>query len=123
MSRLTEKIQADWQDTANFVLGLWLIVSPWILAYAGEAVPMTVAIVAGAVIAMAAAAAVYAFGPWQEWINVAAAGWLAISPFALGYSSSQVAVWNQIVVAVLVALLAFWSMAIEHDAGDMAVRR
>jgi hypothetical protein len=122
MSNLSRKIEADWQDTANFVLGLWLIVSPWMLGYAGEASPTGHAIITGAIIAAVAAAALFAFRPWEEWINVAAAAWLAVSPWVLGYSTNQVAVWNQIVIAVPVLLLALWSMAIEHDPGDMAVR-
>jgi hypothetical protein len=123
MSRLTRKIEADWQDTANFVLGLWLIVSPWFLGYASQPTPLGIAIVTGVVIAALAAAALYAYGQWEEWINVAASIWLAASPWVLGYNSSQIAVGNQIVVAILVALLAFWSMAIDHESGGMAVKR
>jgi SPW repeat len=80
MSRFADKIAAQWQDAVNLVLGLWLIVSPWILAYAAEQIPSRNAIVAGVIIAVAAAAALFAFRVWEERVNVALATWLIASP-------------------------------------------
>ena len=46
-----------WQDPVNLVLGLWMIVSPWVLAYQAEPRPMWNSVIVGILIA---AAAVYA---------------------------------------------------------------
>ena len=117
MSKLTDKLTTEWQDVVSFALGIWLIVSPWVLAYATNQYPMTNAVVVGALIALAAAGALYAFQVWEEWLNVALAAWLIASPWLLGFSTLQVAVVNQVAVGALVGLLALWSANIEHGTG------
>ncbi len=117
MSKLTEKLTTEWQDTVNFVLGGWLIVSPWILGYAAQQVPTNNAVVVGVIIAVAAAAALYAFQVWEEWVNAALAAWLIVSPWVLGFGTDQAAAWNQYAVGVLVGVLALWSANIEHGSG------
>lgn len=59
-------IRRQWRDSANFVLGLWLIVSPWILQYAGVPYAVWNAYVLGAIIAVAALSALIAFHEWEE---------------------------------------------------------
>jgi hypothetical protein len=108
ISKVSERILAQWQDAANGLLGLWLIVSPWVLAYA-DAMPAWNAAVTGAVIAIAAATALMAFHKWEEWITAAMAGWLIVSPWLLGFSGMEAATWNQVGVGALVAVLALWS--------------
>ena len=44
-----------WQDPVNGALGAWLLLSPWILGYSGEAAAMPNAVIVG--IALIAAAA------------------------------------------------------------------
>ncbi len=114
MSAITDKITVEWRDAANLVLGVWLAASPWILGYAAQQTPTTNAALVGIVIALAAAAAVYAFQAWEEWVNVALAAWLVVSPWLLAYSTHQTATWNQVAVGVLVGLLALWSANVEH---------
>ena len=120
MSKLTDKLSNEWQDSINFVLGVWLIASPWVLAYAAERVPTTNAVVVGAIIALAAAAALYAFQAWEEWVNVALAAWLIFSPWVLGFSTLQIAMWNHVAVGVAVLVLALWSTTISHGSGGIA---
>lgn len=122
MAKYTEKLTAEWQDVANLILGAWLGVSPWMLAFAPQQVPAWNAIIVGLVIALAAAGALYAFHVWEEWLNGALAVWLVISPWILGFSTQQVPTWNQIIVGVLVGVLALWSANIEHGSGRPAAR-
>ncbi len=122
MSKITDKLSTEWQDTANLVLGAWLVASPWIFAFASQDVPTTNAILVGAIIALAAAGALYAFHAWEEWINVALAAWLIVSPWILGFSTLQIAMLNQVVVGALVGVLAFWSANIEHGSGGHMAR-
>jgi hypothetical protein len=109
IAKITEKFPTQWQDAANFLLGLWLVVSPWVLAYADESTPAWNAAVLGAVIAIAAATALMEFQKWEEWITAVLASWLIVSPWTLGFSELQAATWNQVGVGVLVAILALWS--------------
>ena len=41
-----------------------------------------------------------------DWINAVLGLWLAVSPFILGYSATMVALWNGIIVGVVVIVLA-----------------
>lgn len=120
MSKVTDKLSREWQDAANLVLGVWLIVSPWLLAYAVEQAPTANAVAVGAIITLAAAAALYAFQQWEEWINVALAAWLLVSPWVLGFGTQQIPTWNQIVVGILVGVMAVWSTTIEHGSKGLA---
>ena len=43
-----------WQDPVNLVLGLWMLVSPWVLAYQAETNPTWNAVALGILIAASA---------------------------------------------------------------------
>jgi hypothetical protein len=121
MTDLQKKLADQWQDAANLVLGLWLLVSPWVLGYMAESWPAWNAHVVGVIIAVAAVAALIAFQKWEEWVNAALAAWLIVSPYLLGFASLQAALWNQLVVGVLVGLLAIWA-AVTLPGGGFAAR-
>ena len=122
MAKFTEKLTTEWQDVANLVLGIWLAASPWVLAFTSQQVATRHAVVVGLVVAVAAAGALYAFRVWEEWLNVALAAWLVISPWILEFSTQQVPTWNQITVGVLVGALALWSVNIEHGTSGRTAR-
>jgi hypothetical protein len=44
---------AEWEEWLNLIVGLWVLVSPWILGMAGTA--MTVHVIIGAIVAIIAA--------------------------------------------------------------------
>jgi SPW repeat len=115
MATWNEKLTLKWQDAINLVLGLWLAISPWILSYAHESTPAWNAHVVGVIIAVAALAALAAFQKWEEWVNVALGAWLIASPFILGFSAISAALWNQLVVGLLVLVLAAWAAMAETD--------
>ena len=111
-----QTLSTRWRDACNLLLGVWLAVSPWALAYAGQTTPAWNAHAIGVVIAVAALAALVAFQQWEEWVNAALAAWLIVSPYLLGFSDNAAAFWNQFVAGLLVGGLAIWSaMAASHD--------
>jgi hypothetical protein len=120
MSDLQSKITTAWQDAVNLVLGIWLAVSPFALAYADQATPAWNAHVVGIVIVVLAAAAIWAFQAWEEWINAVLGLWLIVSPWVLGFSGLEAPLWNQIVVGLAVGGLALWSAISERPAGGLA---
>lgn len=95
------------------VAGLWEIVSPYLLGYSTTTLAVWNAYIAGAVLVI--------LGAWAalseqtrldrnlEWINVVVGVWLVLSPFALNYSTVVAALWNSIIVGVVVILLATWA--------------
>jgi len=120
MPTLTDRLATHWRDAANLILGLWLAISPWALSYAMEAIPTWNALIVGVIIAVAAAAALFAFHKWEEWVNVALAVWLIVSPFVLEFASHTTVLWNCIIVGVLVGILALWTELTTPEAGITA---
>lgn len=108
-------LSRQWQDAINTVLGLWLVVSPWALGYAMETTPTWNAWVLGVVIAVTGIAALVAFHRWEEWLNVVFGAWLIVSPWLLGFAGLTDALWNQIVVGLVVAALAVWRATMPSD--------
>jgi len=105
----TDKLTAQWKDAVNFVLGVWLILSPWVFGFVSDQTPTWNAWAIGVIIAIAALAALVSFNKWEEWVNVVLGIWLIVSPFILGFSGLMDALWNQVVVGILVGILAIWS--------------
>ncbi len=103
------KLSRHWQDVVNLVLGLWLIVSPWLFGYAAETAAAWNGWVPGIIVAVAAAAALAAFHEWEEWVNGLLGIWLIISPWITGYSAVTAAVWNHVIVGIITTVLAFWA--------------
>src|SRR5438552_17306235 len=109
MATFNDKLSTQWKDAGNLMLGLWLIVSPWALSYAGATRPAWNAHIVGIVIVVAAIAALTAFQQWEEWVNTALGAWLIVSPYLLGFSALSYALWNQIIVGLAVAILGIWA--------------
>ena len=99
-----------WQDWINLVLGLWILISPWALQFATTGHAWN-AYVVGAGVAILAAAALIAFQPWEEWVNLALGAWLLISPWLLGFSTATIAMWNAVILGALVVVFAGWALA------------
>jgi len=93
--------------------GLWEVLAPFILGY--SAIPIAIGnaiIVGGVLIALAAWAALSEQSRLDQnldWIIVVVGMWLASAPSALFYSTAVVAMWNDIIVGIVVILLALWA--------------
>jgi hypothetical protein len=109
MATFAETLSKRWQDVVSLVLGVWLVVSPWALGYAGETMAAWNAYIFGVIIAVAAIAALVAFHEWEEWVNAVIGLWLIVSPWVLGFSGLAAAMWNFVAVGVIVAVLAAWA--------------
>ncbi|TPI43678.1 hypothetical protein FJ414_02335 [Mesorhizobium sp. B3-1-6] len=57
----TLSVFAEWEEWVNVVLGLWLIVSPWLLGFAADTHIMATHVVLGVLVAAASAWAVWDF--------------------------------------------------------------
>lgn len=106
-----------WQDPINLVLGLWMVASPWILGYSTESSPTGNAVILGVMVAGLAALALFKVMAWEEWVSVALGVWLAVSPWALGFSGLVAAMWNAVIVGSVVAVLALWALGTDKDIG------
>jgi len=57
----TLSVFAEWEEWVNVVLGLWLIVSPWLLGFAADTNVMATHVVLGVLVVAASAWAVWDF--------------------------------------------------------------
>jgi hypothetical protein len=91
------------------VLGLALMLAPFIFNYSDSLPALWASLVLGAVIAVTAGykALVHDNARWENWV-VGITGILAvIAPFLLGFNVLTTALWTSIVVGVVVAILAY----------------
>ena len=66
----------QWEDWASWLLGIWLVLSPWAFFYDQETRALENAVGIGALILVAEVVELSIFRDWEEWINIAAGAWL-----------------------------------------------
>lgn len=114
MSSFGKKLTDNWQDVVCLILGLWLVVSPWALGFTAIQFAVWNAVVLGVVIVLMTLAELVEFHDWEEWTDMVIGGWLAISPWALGFTAeaggSRIATGNFLIVGLLVLAMAAWSL-------------
>ena len=106
-----------WQDPVSLFAGVWLAVSPWVLGYSAHMRATENAVIAGSLIALVALSALYRGSAWQEWTNFVLGVWVLISPWALVFPVMKPVTLNAVVYGVIVAALAYWVLATDHDIG------
>ncbi|MBY0561402.1 SPW repeat protein [Hyphomicrobium sp.] len=114
-----QNITNDWQDSVNVLLGIALFISPWALNYAADTNAALNAHIVGAVIALLALAALFAFRVWEEWISAVLGAWLIIAPWVLGFSGNATATRTSVVIGIAAIVLSLWS-ANEHASGHLS---
>lgn len=90
----------------NIVLGIWVIISPFIVQFTRFPAAMWNNVIVGIVIAVLAI--IRTSVPRQtgwSWVNVILGIWMIISPFALGAMTTAV-LWNNIILGIVIALIA-----------------
>lgn len=93
----------------NFILGVWLIISPWIFSYTSGAAKWNQFAFGIAIAVLAIIRYAIPRTSWASWLNGLAGIWMIIAPFILSYDQT-VAYWNEIIVGIVVAVLAFSNM-------------
>jgi hypothetical protein len=106
----------------NVIAGIWLIISPFVLAYSsGDAYWNP--IVFGAIVAVVSLARLGGAyrARWLARLNMAIGAWLFISGFWL--ASTARASWNEWILGVIVFVLGGWSAAAGEDARTAELQR
>jgi hypothetical protein len=99
-----------WQDHIAFIVGAWLIASPWALgSFSPDSVPIGIPawnfLVCGIAIAVLGVAALASYRFWEEWVNLLIGIWLIASPWMLRYTENPLFVWNALICGVLLIVL------------------
>lgn len=117
MKDVLTKLQRRFHDVANLALAVLLILSPWVLSFAGAGTAAWNAWIAGllvALVALVAGAAVPSSEGWPEWVNAVLGIWILIAPWVLGFASMRDAVATHVVLGVLIAVFATWGAWAAH---------
>jgi hypothetical protein len=109
--------QSRWASGLNVLVGLWLLISPFVLGFSAPTnVPFRPSamwndIILGIVIAIIAA--IRFFGAyqatWLSWLNVILGIWVIVSPWVLGFSSTPTPMWDNVIVGIVVVILGIWA--------------
>ncbi len=107
------KSDRHWQDWVTLIVGVWLVLSPMILAVVPPEGSQTFLMswnftVTGLLAIALAISALTLFRPWEEWLDIVLGVWLVISPWVLGFTFSEIALWNAILCGVVVAAMGLW---------------
>lgn len=100
-------LRRRWHDFLLILLGIWLVLSPWLLAdpQVSDIVRWN-ALVGGAAIAVVAAFDLQWPTVWDEWILWAVGLWLAFAPFVLGFTEGRTVSANMVITGLLTVIIA-----------------
>ena len=101
-----------WQDVASLVLGVWLVLSPFALGFAGAAVWMT--IVLGLCVVLFAVEGFVIPSYLEEWGEILLGLALVVAPWTVGYESVSATV-SSTVSGILVILFGAWELMTDRD--------
>lgn len=105
-----------WQDWANLLLGICLLLSPMALGFWNtEPTAAGNAWLLGAAIVVFASFAVNMPQVWEEATNVLLGIWLMVSPWVLDFSAHTAASASTMLIGLLVTIFALWAMALDTD--------
>jgi hypothetical protein len=94
----------------NFFVGLWVLLSPFVLGFAMfESLVWNNVIVGIAIMAIAASRAWGRRGPGLSWINFILGLWLIVSAFIFDTQMNATVVWNQVISGAVVSIVAAMS--------------
>jgi hypothetical protein len=90
----------------NIALGIWVIISPFVVQFWRLPAAMWNNVIVGIVIAILAIirTSVPRQAGWS-WANVILGIWMIISPFALGVTTTAI-LWTNIILGIVIALIA-----------------
>lgn len=103
------RVPEHWRDWLSWVLGFWLLLSPWILGYSDETTTMRNAVLTGFALIFVEAVTLTVFRRWEEWASALIGAWLVAAPFVLKMVS-PVGTANAIIIGVVVLLLSFYEL-------------
>jgi hypothetical protein len=104
-----------WQDSVNALLGAWLVLSPWVLAYQAQTMATGNGVLIGLALMAAALGAIFVPRAWEEWTEGALGLWMVISPWVLGFSSIHSARNSAVITGLAIVALALWVLLTDKE--------
>jgi hypothetical protein len=106
MAAIKKFTHREWQDWISVVLGVLLLVSPFMVEERVATDVTLNAVLLGLVVTVLSQFEIFGPAIWEEVVNAACGIWLFLSPFVFGYAAAgALRVWH-LVLGALIALLA-----------------
>lgn len=105
----------------DILLGIWLIIAPFMLGYSAINGALWNDIISGFLVVIFAAiiaGRTTTGSAWPSWVNLIIGIWLILAPFALGHSAVAAAMWNEIVSGVIIIGLSAYAAFSTTDTFD-----
>lgn len=107
----------------DVLIGTWVVLSPFILAFESGRATTNNVIVGGAMVLLAATRALGAHrAAWMSWVNAVLGLWLILSPWVLLFAGTYAPTVNNILAGLAVVGLATWS-ALATESAQTQERR
>ena len=102
-----------WQVWLNALVGLAVLLMPWLLASAdataiGSGAEWSLWISGGLIIVLSLAA-IMDYRTWEEWLSALIGAWLIASPWIFDYSAATAMTWSTVVAGAVLVVLGAWS--------------
>ncbi|MGH8136627.1 MAG: SPW repeat protein [Terriglobia bacterium] len=94
----------------NALLGLWLIVCPWILGAPARNVAWSGVIAGILIVCLAVIRFTSRHTTALSWMNVLLGVWVIMAPWILGSTSGDMQTWTYVIAGTLVAVLEMFSL-------------
>jgi hypothetical protein len=109
-----------WQVWLIGVIGLWLMVSPFVLGVpvgedAGAGAFRWSFVGPGSVLVLLAVTAMLASQTWEAGLAAPIGVWLILSPWILSYTAFPSAVWSAVASGAAILLLGIWSLVTDRS--------
>jgi hypothetical protein len=101
-----------WQDAASLLLGVWLVLSPFALGFAGAATWITTLL--GLFVILFALEGFVIPSYLEEWGEILLGLALLVAPWVVGYEPVLATV-NSVISGLVVILFAAWELATDRD--------
>lgn len=101
-----------WQDAGSLLVGVWLVLSPFALGFAGAATWITILL--GLFVILFALEGFVIPSYQEEWAEILAGLALLVAPWTFSYEPALATV-NSTASGLLVILFAVWELATDHD--------
>ncbi|MEH6436301.1 SPW repeat protein [Massilia sp. DD77] len=99
-----------WQDQVILLVGVWLVISPWVFNYPVSSPPAVNATIAGIIMALLAAFDLYKTYVWAVLLNIVAGIWVAVSPWLVGAVPDRAMTTSLLVSGLATVVLGVWEL-------------
>lgn len=100
------KVHRTWEDWVGILIGLLIVISPWVAQAADSQFVVMNTVIVGALVLSLAGMEIVVLRTSEEWWELACGAWLCASPFIFGYADSGELRYWHFALGAVVALLA-----------------